>query len=454
MKINKISCTFVDKNLESEYQENKWDKIKNYTRNIIIVMHILFIPAIIDDFRLLGLIPTYIFVQVFSFILTYTILFSKKLRKKYYRDYFLYASILSMLNGAFHYYFYGIPNGITFPVGVAVVPMVIFIFFVIHPINFLDSLTIVVFSAGAFTILLLKEGTMNLYQLGYLVVIPFVYGVFVKWTNENTQRLYFIKDRQVQEERSKIEKLKNIELNRQKKELEAARLFQINLLPTEMPKMMNYDISAYIKTADEVGGDYYDFFYSNNDNTTTAVLGDATGHGMVAGNIVSITKSALNSLNIDDNIDKILLKLNNTIRNIEIGRNRMSLTILRLNNDNFEIASSAMPTIFYYKRNINKLKEINISGLPLGTSINSKFKVFSDKFEKDDIIVLMSDGLPEAINPDQEILGYDAITKTLNKSVGKSSDEIIRSLKTLGSEWLKGYSNQDDISMLVIKKIV
>ena len=86
-----------------------------------------------------------------------------------------------------------------------------------------------------------------------------------------------------------------------------------------MPKTMNYDISAYIKTADEVGGDYYDFFYSNNDNTTTAVLGDATGHGMVAGNIVSITKSALNSLNIDDNIDQILLKLNNTIRNIEIG---------------------------------------------------------------------------------------------------------------------------------------
>ena len=110
----------------------------------------------------------------------------------------------------------------------------------------MDSLTIVVFSAGAFTILLLKEGTMNLYQLGYLVVIPFVYGIFVKWTNENTQRLYFIKDRQVQEERSKIEKLKNIELNRQKKELEAARLFQIN--STEMPKTMNYDISAYIKT--------------------------------------------------------------------------------------------------------------------------------------------------------------------------------------------------------------
>ena len=59
MKINKISCTFADKILESEYQENKWDKIKNYTRNIIIVMHVLFIPAIIDDFRLLGLIPTY-----------------------------------------------------------------------------------------------------------------------------------------------------------------------------------------------------------------------------------------------------------------------------------------------------------------------------------------------------------------------------------------------------------
>ena len=127
MKINKIICTFVDKNLESEYQENKWDKIKNYTRNIIIVMHILFIPAIIDDFRLLGLIPTYIFVQVFHLFLLIQFYFLRNYVKNIIEIIFI-RSILSMLNGAFHYYFYGIPNGITFPVGVAVVPMVIFIF--------------------------------------------------------------------------------------------------------------------------------------------------------------------------------------------------------------------------------------------------------------------------------------------------------------------------------------
>ena len=57
---------------------------------------------------------------------------------------------------------------------------------------------------------------------------------------------------------------------------------------------MDLEISAGIKTATEVGGDYYDFF-PQKDDSVYVVVGDATGHGMTAGMMVSITKVAVPS---------------------------------------------------------------------------------------------------------------------------------------------------------------
>ena len=53
-----------------------------------------------------------------------------------------------------------------------------------------------------------------------------------------------------------------------------------------MPQLPHLDVAVYMKTATEVGGDYYDFHVSF-DGTLTVVLGDATGHGMKAGTMVT-----------------------------------------------------------------------------------------------------------------------------------------------------------------------
>ncbi|MCK5457274.1 MAG: hypothetical protein KAI45_09120, partial [Melioribacteraceae bacterium] len=84
------------------------------------------------------------------------------------------------------------------------------------------------------------------------------------------------------------------EHDRKTKELEEARQLQLSLLPKELPKLSEYDIAVYMKTATEVGGDYYDFHVLE-DGTLTTVIGDATGHGLMAGTMVTATKSLFNS---------------------------------------------------------------------------------------------------------------------------------------------------------------
>src|SRR5215813_14912953 len=59
------------------------------------------------------------------------------------------------------------------------------------------------------------------------------------------------------------------------KELEEARQLQLSMLPKNMPQSPHLEIEAYMKTATEVGGDYYDFHQSDN-GVLTVVVGDAT----------------------------------------------------------------------------------------------------------------------------------------------------------------------------------
>ncbi len=91
------------------------------------------------------------------------------------------------------------------------------------------------------------------------------------------------------------------ENERKSKELEEARNLQLSMLPRDLPQLPNLDIAVYMKTATEVGGDYYDF-HIGLDGTLTVVLGDATGHGMKAGTMVTTTKSLFNVLAPNPNI--------------------------------------------------------------------------------------------------------------------------------------------------------
>jgi hypothetical protein len=84
------------------------------------------------------------------------------------------------------------------------------------------------------------------------------------------------------------------ENERKTKELEEARQLQISMLPKDLPKIPHLDIAVYMKTATEVGGDYYDF-HLDSDGTLTIVVGDATGHGLKAGTMVTTAKSLFNT---------------------------------------------------------------------------------------------------------------------------------------------------------------
>ena len=123
--------------------------------------------------------------------------------------------------------------------------------------------------------------------------------------------------------------------------MEEARQLQISLLPKTNPEIKGLEISTYLKSATEIGGDYYDFFYKK-DDYFYAICGDATGHGVISGIMVSVTKAGLNGVPMGTP-SNILGQLNRIVKRVNFGRLRMSLSVVKFNDKSIELSSAAMP---------------------------------------------------------------------------------------------------------------
>lgn len=250
--------------------------------------------------------------------------------------------------------------------------------------------------------------------------------------------------------RQQKERLRKIEDERKNKELQAARDLQQSMLPKENPKRSDLDIATFIRSSTEVGGDYYDFFPQEN-GTLVSVCGDATGHGVTSGIMVSVTKAGLNGID-EVKPNEILKRLNNVVKKIDLGTLRMSLNIAEITTNKVFLSSAAMPPIYLYHSASETVEEFENNGLPLGGLRDEEFVLETRNFEKDDVLIQLSDGLPEAPNTIGELYDYDRLKALIQASGHLTAQKIIDVLIESVDQWLVGNRNPDDITLVVIKR--
>ena len=188
--INRLTCTFNDQTLEKEYKKVKLEKNKKYIWNLMILGHLIFLLVILDDLKQLGIQPIYVLVHIIASVTVYFLLIYEKYREEYYEAYFTFVIPALMANGAYHY---SMNADAFFGPGEAVLPLLTLLFFTIYPVNFLNSFFIVAATVVGFLLYLLDMDIITSAQIPYLLVMPFVYGVFVKRSNEYRDRIDYVK---------------------------------------------------------------------------------------------------------------------------------------------------------------------------------------------------------------------------------------------------------------------
>jgi len=243
---------------------------------------------------------------------------------------------------------------------------------------------------------------------------------------------------------------KSLEDKRKDHELAEAREFQLRMIAKKIPDYEGMDIKAFMRTSTEVGGDYYDFFELE-DGSFYAVCGDATGHGSQSGMMVSITKAGLAGIE-SNSPDDILNRLNKVVRRVDTGRLRMSLSVCIFKNDKLYISAAAMPPAYLYSAETQSAEEIEIRNLPLGGMENEQFELVEKSFNKGDVLVLLSDGLPEAPDLEGNLLDYQPVMDCIEKTAHLGAAQVKQALIDLADDWLGGSKNPDDITFIVFEK--
>ena len=244
--------------------------------------------------------------------------------------------------------------------------------------------------------------------------------------------------------------LAEAESARKTKELEEARTLQLSMLPQEIPRLPHIDIAVYMKTATEVGGDYYDF-HLDMDGTLTVVIGDATGHGMKAGTMVTTAKSLFSSYAPNPDILFSFQEITRCIKHMNLGKLSMCMTMLKIRGNKLIMSAAGMPPVFIFRRKDRLIEEHLIKGMPLGTMDKFPYEIKETTLNPGDTIMLLSDGLPELQNANNEMFGYKRVRNRFEEIAEREPGDVIDSMKNAGSAWVNDADPGDDVTFVILK---
>lgn len=240
------------------------------------------------------------------------------------------------------------------------------------------------------------------------------------------------------------------ENERKSKELEEARQMQLAMLPKEIPQLENLEIAVHMQTATEVGGDYYDFS-TKADGSINICLGDATGHGMKAGIMVSLMKSIFTTNSPKMDIESFFATANSGIKSMGLKQMMMGFTMLNINHNTFKLINAGLPAIFMFCKKHKSVNEIKEHGIPIGAMKLFHYQAIDGKLEKGDVLLLLTDGMPELQNRNNEMYGYERIRNGFKKVADKEPEEIVNFLRDEGSTWIGDRNPEDDVTFVVVK---
>lgn len=237
---------------------------------------------------------------------------------------------------------------------------------------------------------------------------------------------------------------------RQTQELEQARRLQLSMLPEHVPAHPLVEIATYMETATEVGGDYYDFHLAD-DGTLTLTIGDATGHGLQAGTMVTAMKSLWNAYAQEDDLEEVLRKASRALRQMHLPKLYMALALARLRDATLEFVGAGMPPALLYRARTGTIETVPLKGMPLGGPAPYPYRRQCVTLAEGDTVVLMSDGFPELRRETGEWLGYDRVVDLFAAVAGQPAEAVVTHLSGTVRQWCNGQGPGDDVTFLVMK---
>jgi phosphoserine phosphatase RsbU/P len=235
-------------------------------------------------------------------------------------------------------------------------------------------------------------------------------------------------------------------------QLEVARQVQLELLPEADPSMPDFDISAYVFPTEEVSGDYYDWVKVFDDQIGI-VVADAVGKGIPAALLMSFLRASLRScVQIGYAPHVAFSKVSNLLRD-SIKDNQFITAIygmLDSTNKTFVFSNAGHNPPLLIKPD-GEYRFVEYGDLPLGMFQDIHFHQHFIRFEAGQVLVIYTDGITEAANPNGEEYGQDRFAKRVLDCIDMPAKKMIDHIRKGVADFTERKFLDDDGTLFIVK---
>ena len=261
--------------------------------------------------------------------------------------------------------------------------------------------------------------------------------------------------------RLEIAQREMVEKERIRRELEIAHEVEEKLLPSSETRIPGWELATFHRSAEEVGGDYYDIVPLGKERYGIAI-GDVAGKG-IPGLVVMAMAGALLRSHAPEHTSpsRLLAQLNDRIA--PSMKRGMFITlfygILDARRGTFTFANAGHNPLLYYSTANSVCLPVKTTGMPLGLVRGERFEgKLADQtieVEAGDILLQCTDGVNEAANANEEEFGVDRIVERVGRAgeAGTQADAVVKALSSDVAQFAAGTRQSDDITVVALRRV-
>jgi phosphoserine phosphatase RsbU/P len=240
------------------------------------------------------------------------------------------------------------------------------------------------------------------------------------------------------------------ERQRLEEQLNIARGIQQALLPRGFRDYPHLAISGINTPCLAVGGDYFDVFPLS-DNRTAFLIADVSGKGLGAALLTNLLQGALSGMTLGTDPARVFNHINRFLcDHAEVGRYATMFFGILDDQGHLEFINAGHPSPFLIRRGVAE-EAFTEGSYPVGLVPEAEYTTTCLKLEPGDTVVLFSDGITEAMDPEDELYGVARLREVLSGHMDTPLDEIQKSVLESVENFVRGAHQADDVTLLLVR---
>jgi sigma-B regulation protein RsbU (phosphoserine phosphatase) len=244
-----------------------------------------------------------------------------------------------------------------------------------------------------------------------------------------------------------------IQKKRMQGELDVGREIQMGMLPADLSPSRNqgvFTVHGSMKAAREVGGDFYDFFFVDNDHFAVCI-GDVSGKGVPAALFMTVSKALIKSrASADRSPASILTHVNEEIATDNESCMFITVFLAILNISSGELRfTNAGHNPPYIRRAEGRIEALNqMHGPVIGALEGLTYGEDCAFLDRNDLLMLYTDGVTEAMNLADELYSDQRLADLLAAAESHEPKVAVQAVMDSVEEFANGADQSDDITLL------